>query len=322
MPRHAVPRTRSSARSLQLVRARRTGSTPSGRPWRTPAQARFLAVVAERAFEGAAVVGFGARPRRTGRRRRNIRSRCRCPAGCRRRRTRCARSSRSDTLRGSRRFRSACRRRTKIPTKSSSGALPPKPGCRRSLHELHVPPGGVPEPRRCCRRSSRSSRGRRRDVVPFLARHLAGFAADAEGGVGEKRGDGHAGSGASDCVVLPRQPAGNDVADQRLGFHDAHVGLFADRQQVVHDVAGDEAAVPPVIRQSDLVHALPVDPQRRHARRHQRARLDRAARSGDGHPVAVRELRLRAPARARSRRTTPAAAPPDAKACGVMPPAV
>ncbi len=64
-----------------------------------------------------------------------------------------------------------------------------------------------------------------------------------------------------------------DVADQRLGFHDAHVRLLGDDQQIVGYVALDHSVVSPVIGQANLMHRAALHPQRPHARRHQHARL-------------------------------------------------
>ena len=67
----------------------------------------------------------------------------------------------------------------------------------------------------------------------------------------------------SSCRGTARPPARRDVADERLGFHDPHVRLLGDRDQVVGDVAGDEARDAPVIRQPDLVDRAALDQQRR-----------------------------------------------------------
>ena len=66
---------------------------------------------------------------------------------------------------------------------------------------------------------------------------------------------------------------------------------------------------------------LPSICKRRHARGHQRARCDQAARRGDGDPVAVQRRRSPRPVPARSRRRAPAAARRDASVRD-MPPAV
>ena len=49
-------------------------------------------------------------------------------------------------------------------------------------------------------------------------------------------------------IVSTRPPTGSNVADERFGFHDAHVRLFRDDQQIVGAVAFDQAVVAPVIR--------------------------------------------------------------------------
>ena len=68
---------------------------------------------------------------------------------------------------------------------------------------------------------------------------------------------------AIDCGGAASTLAWHDVADERLGFHDAHVRLLGDRQQVVDDIAGDQAAIAPVVRQADLVDRPAVDRKRR-----------------------------------------------------------
>ena len=94
------------------------------------------------------------------------------------------------------------------------------------------------------------------DAVPFLARDLAGLAADAQRGVGEESRCSPCDSSVPSCVLtialqqsiqlLQRSLAlaarpGHEIAHQRLGFHDAHVGLLGDGEQIVGDVAGDHA---------------------------------------------------------------------------------
>src|SRR3712207_9534969 len=64
-------------------------------------------------------------------------------------------------------------------------------------------------------------------------------------------------------------------------FEDLHVRLLGDRQQVVHHVAGHEAAGAPVVRQADLVNPFAVDVEGRHARGDERTCTDRAPRGRD-----------------------------------------
>src|SRR5581483_10749545 len=50
------------------------------------------------------------------------------------------------------------------------------------------------------------------------------------------------------CVQLverrfaPRTPAWTNVADQRFGFHDAHVWFFINRQEIIRTVTNGNAA--------------------------------------------------------------------------------
>src|SRR5438067_3755083 len=157
-----------------------------------------------------------------------------------------------------------------------------------------------------------------RQLVPLLAGHLAGLAADAERRVGEEALLAHAlllrqlvlfrdpslerlhlgqiarklrharaQLAAVRRPALPRAPAGLDVAGERLRFLDVHVGIADERGEVVGRVALDEAYETPVIGKADLVHHLAAHAQYRHPAGHHDARLDLAARRGDGRPSAV-----------------------------------
>src|SRR6185312_6102435 len=79
----------------------------------------------------------------------------------------------------------------------------------------------------------------------------------------------------------PRTPPGTNVADKRLGLHDADVRLFRNREQVVYGVAGGEPASSPVIRQADLVNTASLHEEWTHARSHHHSRLNDAARTGN-----------------------------------------
>src|SRR5512146_3080194 len=69
----------------------------------------------------------------------------------------------------------------------------------------------------------------------------------------------------------------NDVADKRLGFHDADVRFLRDCEQIVHDVAQGAAVVSPVIGKSDLVNGTALYPDGTHASGYHDASLDYGA---------------------------------------------
>src|SRR5438445_5841680 len=51
----------------------------------------------------------------------------------------------------------------------------------------------------------------------------------------------------------------SDIAAQALRFHDPHVRLFGDRDQIVDDIASHQSAITPVIRQTDVMYAAAVE---------------------------------------------------------------
>ena len=50
----------------------------------------------------------------------------------------------------------------------------------------------------------------------------------------------------------------SNVANQRLGFHDAHVRLLADDQEIIDHISSDLTFVAPVIRQSHLMNRATI----------------------------------------------------------------
>src|SRR5690242_780552 len=79
-----------------------------------------------------------------------------------------------------------------------------------------------------------------------------------------------------------RTSARTDVADQRLGFHDPHVRLFVNGEQVIGTIANGNAATSPVIGKSDLMYAAPFDEERAHARCDQHTCFDDSTWAHDG----------------------------------------
>src|SRR5579885_1250545 len=89
-----------------------------------------------------------------------------------------------------------------------------------------------------------------------------------------------------------RTPPGPNVADQRLGLHDAYVRLFGDCQQIIHCVADGNAAAAPVVGKSDLMHASSFNHEWPHAGRDENARFDDSARAHDGCVSAMLNAKL------------------------------
>src|SRR5947209_5646631 len=81
------------------------------------------------------------------------------------------------------------------------------------------------------------------------------------------------------CRFSAWPPPRTYVADQRLSFHNAHIGLFRNRQKIVDRVAGGNASASPVIRKTYLVNASPLHGKWTYARCDQRTRLNDASRS-------------------------------------------
>src|SRR6476469_5486939 len=77
------------------------------------------------------------------------------------------------------------------------------------------------------------------------------------------------------------------VTHQCLGFHDAHVRLLTDHQQIVHNVASDLTFVAPVIWQSNLVNCAAIDFKRSDAGRNHHPSFNRCSWRGDCRKVAV-----------------------------------
>ena len=103
------------------------------------------------------------------------------------------------------------------------------------------------------------------------------------------------GQGAAGFVGLGRaavEPAGVDLAGERLALVHAHVRVGHQRGQVVGVAADDLAGEAPVERQADLVDDAALDEQRPQPPRHHRAGLDPAARRLHRQPAAVDDAAL------------------------------
>ena len=68
---------------------------------------------------------------------------------------------------------------------------------------------------------------------------------------------------------------------------DRHVGVADQRCQLVDDVTGDEALVPPVPRHADLMDHLAVDREGPQPPGDQRLGADLGAGRADAHPVEI-----------------------------------
>ena len=167
----------------------------------------------------------------------------------------------------------------------------------RLLDEGHVPPGvGAERAGVVVRHAQQVEVLARRHAVPLLAGHLAGLAADADRGVGEEPDPRRvvdvpgvarhvvqrAEQAVAHCAAASRADPGPptvvlDVGPQRgagrpgsgphvagrdLALLDVHVRVGDDAEQVVHHVAGGQPAGPEVVGHPDLVHGLPLHPQR------------------------------------------------------------
>ena len=84
-----------------------------------------------------------------------------------------------------------------------------------------------------------------------------------------------------------RTPTPEDVADERLGFHDGDVRFAGDREEIVRDIAANRPGRSPVKRDRDLVHRFAVEMQRSHPATDKRARLDRAAQGDNADEIRV-----------------------------------
>ena len=92
-----------------------------------------------------------------------------------------------------------------------------------------------------------------------------------------------------------RQAARHDGTNQRLGFHDRHVRLATDGEEVVDDAARCplRTGVTPMVRHGDLMDdAAPLHGERTGAATDQRPRLHRSAQGGDHHEFAVLDAKF------------------------------
>src|SRR5688500_2062319 len=96
----------------------------------------------------------------------------------------------------------------------------------------------------------------------------------------------------------------HEITGQALRLEDLDVRFFGNGQEVVDHIAFHQTAITPVIRQADLMDDLTVDLQRRHARRDQGSRVDRAACGRVGPDFAVEPSDLRGRHRRECRATT------------------
>src|SRR3569832_1989185 len=92
---------------------------------------------------------------------------------------------------------------------------------------------------------------------------------------------------------VTRALAAHDIARRDLALGNVYARISDEREQIVDDIALDEADAAPVIRHRDLMHGRAADVQRREPASDQRAALDLGARGADRRPAAVRDPELR-----------------------------
>src|ERR1700678_3968461 len=91
---------------------------------------------------------------------------------------------------------------------------------------------------------------------------------------------------------LAFEPAGLDLAGERLAFVHAHVRVGQERGQLVGVAADNLPGESPVEREADLVDYAPLDDKGPQAPGHHRTGLDSTARRLDRHPAAVNNTAL------------------------------
>src|SRR5262245_38219782 len=89
----------------------------------------------------------------------------------------------------------------------------------------------------------------------------------------------------------PRRPSCRalllDVAEEHFRLRDVRVGIADTRGEVVRDIAGHDARIAPVPRQTDLVDQPPIHEERLEPLRDEGPHLDRAPRAAHDHRVSA-----------------------------------
>src|SRR5437762_4051102 len=222
----------------------------------------------------------------------NMSSHCRYPAARRRSRTRYEQSSPSDTPRGNRHSRNACRRRKKKPRTHHAPGYFRRLRAQQSVRRISRDARWNGLLRPCCHRSSRSTprHPARSRSTPCRRPHMPYSLCT---GLNQSKTQSCSCSlpllrlQEIECSFPSRSASRHDVADQRLRLHDPDVWLLRDGQQIIGDISSDYALISPVIRQPDLVYCPAFYRYGTHTRCNQHTRLDQSTRRSNGREVAV-----------------------------------
>ena len=104
---------------------------------------------------------------------------------------------------------------------------------------------------------------------------------------------------------------GHDIARKRLGFHDRDIRFAGNGEEIIGRAAAHETSCSVMIGQRDLVHCFSIDAQRPNPTTNKGARFNRSTQADDANEIAIVDLELGSRARAKFRRTFPAAIPRD-----------
>src|SRR6266853_6831866 len=90
----------------------------------------------------------------------------------------------------------------------------------------------------------------------------------------------------ADCLQIVRSFPANQVAEKSFRLHDSNVRFFRYGNQIVADVAFDQARVTPVKGHADLMDRFPVNGEHLYSGRNQGMRFNSSARRYNRHPFA------------------------------------
>src|SRR5437667_9422159 len=88
------------------------------------------------------------------------------------------------------------------------------------------------------------------------------------------------------------QASGDDVAHERLGFHDCDIRLPGNCDEIVGGVATQWPGGPEMEWNGDLMHGFAIQLKRPDAATNERARFDRSAQAHDANVIAILDLEL------------------------------
>src|SRR5947208_1326439 len=89
-----------------------------------------------------------------------------------------------------------------------------------------------------------------------------------------------------------RQPAGHNVASQRLGFHDRDIRLTRDWDEIIRRTSLHPSRAPEMEWQSDLMHRFSIQLQRLHAPTNECSRFNRAPQTYNRNVIAIPDPQL------------------------------